>query len=318
VPTGVLLTNLGSPDGPDVRDVRRYLKEFLSDPMVVDTPRLLWWPLLRCVILPFRGRKSAELYRRVWTDAGSPLIVESRRQAAGVQTRLGDGYAVELAMRYGKPSLAAGLQALAAAGCEELVLLPLFPQDAGATVGTVVRRVEELLAAGSWHPRLAVVPPFPTDPGYIGACANRVRETLAQAPADHLVISFHGLPLRQVQRGDPYRDHCEATARALAVELELDDDGWTQVYQSRFGPAEWLQPYAAEAVPELARRYPRLILTCPGFAVDGLETLDEIGNVLTGRFVAAGGEELRLVPGLNDQPAWLDTLADLVTRVQPA
>jgi ferrochelatase len=317
VPAGVLLTNLGSPDGPDVRSVRRYLKEFLSDPMVVDVPRLIWWPLLRGVILPFRGPKSAELYRRVWTDEGSPLLAESRRQARGLTERLADqGITVELAMRYGSPSLEEGLARLAERGCDELVLLPAFPQDAGATVGTLVRRVKELLEIGSWKPRLTVVPPFPTDPGYIAAVASRVRETRVTNPTDHVVFSFHGLPLKQVLCGDPYRDHCEATAVALAAELGLEADGWTLVYQSRFGPAEWLQPYADQAVPELASRYPRILVACPGFAADCLETIDEIGEVLAEQFRAAGGTELTLVPSLNDHPRWLDALVELVGKAR--
>ena len=312
-PAGVLLVNLGSPDAPTPQAVRRFLREFLSDRRVVDRSPLLWQPLLRGVILPRRAPRSAELYRRVWTPDGSPLLVHGRRLAAALQAALGGSAVVVLAMRYGEPSLRAGLERLEAERVGRLLVLPLFPQHAEATVGSVRAAVASLRRrAGPELPPPEFAAPRCDDALYIAAVAARVRESLRAGPVDHHAFSFHGLPQRQVDRGDPYRGQCEATARALAAELGLPPERWTLVYQSRFGPEPWLQPYADVAVPALAPRAPRVLVTCPGFAADCLETLDEIGTLLAERFRAAGGTELRLTPCLNDHPAWVAALLALV------
>ncbi len=312
ISSGVLLVNLGSPDAPTTPAVRRYLREFLSDPNVVDVPRIIWWPLLRGIILPFRAPKSAALYQRVWTDAGSPLIALSREQQCALQERVGPDVPVGLGMRYGNPSIREALVSLREQGCSRVVLLTMFPQYARATVGTAIEKVEQELSRLHWTPDLHVVPPYFEHPGYIAALAAGVRRTLAQAPADHLVFSFHGLPQKQVDRGDPYQRHCEASARALAAALQLDADAWTLVYQSRFGPQPWLQPYADERVPELAATHARIAVACPGFTADCIETLDEIGELLRATFLEAGGEDLRLVPCLNADDAWIDAMHALV------
>jgi ferrochelatase len=318
-PVGVLLVNLGSPAAPTAPAVRRYLRQFLSDPRVVDLPRVLWWPLLHAVILPLRAPRSAELYRRVWTADGPPLLAISRRQAALLQARLGTGYAVTAAMRYGEPSLAAGLAELGAHGIGRLVVVPMFPQFAEATVGSLraelpraLRRAARAEARLAAVPEPALVAPFPDAPDYIAALAARVRERSDPRAVDHVVFSFHGLPQKQVDRGDPYRRHCEATAHALAAALGLPAGRWTLAFQSRFGPQAWLQPYADAIVPSLAAHAPRVLVVCPGFAADCLETLDEIGHVLAERFRAAGGKELLLAPCLNDHPLWIATLERLV------
>ena len=309
---GLLAVNLGSPAAPTAPAVRRYLRQFLSDRRVVDVPRIIWWPILHLFILPFRSPRSAALYRRVWTPGGAPLIVRSRALADRLAERLEGEARVALAMRYGEPSIRAGLRELLDAGCNEIVLLPLFPQYAEATVGSVRAAVHDELARLAPRVSLRHVEPFPEDPAYLRALAARCRETAADGPPpSHWVWSFHGLPVRQVQRGDPYRVQCEATARALSRELGLAAQDWSLVFQSRFGPQEWLQPYAAEAVPALAARCPDLVIACPGFAADCLETTDEIGELLRESFLAAGGRSFRLVPCLNDDPAFADALAAL-------
>lgn len=312
-PTGVLLVNLGSPDAPTAEAVRRYLDEFLSDPLVVDLPRWLWLPVLRGLVLRRRPAPVAELYRSIWTDAGSPLVVTTRAQAEALGRRLGSGWTVVAAMRYGRPSLDDGLRGLRAAGCERVVVAPLFPQFACATVGSIQARVGELLDAQGWSPSLSVVPPYHADAGFLDALAGSIRAALASDEEDaHLVLSFHGLPMSQVRRGDPYPRQCEQTARDVAARLGRPSDSWSLVYQSRFGPQAWLQPYAVDVVADLARRHRRLVVACPGFAADCLETLEEIGVQLDGTFRAAGGDGLRLAPCLNDAPAFIEALEGLV------
>ena len=317
-PVGVLAVNLGSPDAPDAPSLRRYLEEFLSDPRVVDWPRWLWLPILKGIILRARPRKSAALYQKVWTSEGSPLIVTSRQQAVLLQDRLGDGWRVVSAMRYGRPSIADGLRELRRLGCETVVSLPLFPQYAEATTGSVVARVDEVAAADPELARLDIrhVPPYPTDEGYLEAVAASVRATLDEhRDTEHIVFSFHGIPARVVEKkGDPYKEHCESTALALALRLELEPGTWTQVYQSKFGPERWLQPYATDAVPALASKAKKIIVACPGFIADCLETVDEIGNELAEDFEAAGGEKLVLAPCVNTRPEWITAMVDLVKR----
>lgn len=311
-PIGVLLVNVGSPDAPETAAVRRYLAEFLGDPAVVQAPRWLWLPLLHGVILPLRGPKSAELYKRVWTKEGSPLVAISLAQGRALQAELGAAYKVEVAMRYGRPTIASALERLSKAGCGELLLVPMFPQYSGTTSGTVVDEVRRQRAArGESEPR--VVSAFHDDPEYIAALADGVR-LLVDDQVDHYVFSFHGIPLRYVQAGDPYREHCERTANLLAKELGLARERWTQVYQSRFGREEWLRPYALEAIPEIARQHKRVVVVCPAFTTDCLETLDEVRRELGHVFHSAGGERWTFVPCLNDDPAWIRALGNLVRR----
>jgi len=313
-PTGVLLVNVGSPSAPTAPAVRRYLREFLGDPDVVKLNRVVWWLLLNGIILPIRSPKSAKLYQSVWTEHGSPLIHNSRLQRDALQRELGSSFHVALAMRYGEPSIAQGLDELEARGCREFVLVPMFPQYSGTTTGTVEKAVKGALARRAGKLALRVVPPHFDDPGYIEAVATRIRESTAGARVEHHVFSFHGLPERYVRDGDPYRDHCVATANALAQRLGLKEGEWSLVFQSRFGREPWLQPYAAEAVPALAKRYKALAVACPGFAADCLETLEEICEGLGHDFKAAGGESWTVAPCLNDHPRWIAALATLVRR----
>ena len=339
--TGVLLVNLGTPDGPDTASVRRYLREFLMDGRVIDIPAPVRWMLVNLIIAPFRAPKSAEAYGAIWTPEGSPLLVQGHALRDGVASRFADrDVPVVLAMRYGNPSIESGMKTLRAAGCDHVVVVPLYPQYASSTTGTVVEVVYEY-AAKLWNtPFITVVPPFYDHPGFLDAFAGIGRPVLDEFQADHVLFSFHGLPVRHLERGDPsgvwchktdscceraaageggeggqacYRAHCLVTARGIAERLGLSDEAWTMTFQSRLGRAEWIGPSTQDVAPELARKgTKRLAVYCPAFVSDNLETLEEIGIQLTEDFQAHGGEALQLVPSLNAEPAWVDVVVSLV------
>ncbi|HVS19943.1 MAG TPA: ferrochelatase [Planctomycetota bacterium] len=308
---GVLLVNLGSPAEPTPAAVRAFLDEFLGDPRVVDLNPALWWAVRKLLVLPRRAGPVSELYASIWTPEGSPLIANGRRLARALGPALGDGWRVALGMRYGEPSLAAALAELASAGCREVLAVPLFPQASGTTTGTIEVALREL-ARRPGGPRLRLMPAYPDHPAFVRALGVCLREELDRGPVDHTLFSLHGLPERYVRAGDPYRDHCERTARALARELGLADGAWTLSYQSKFGPGAWLAPSSESVVPALAARAPRVLVAMPGFAADCLETLEEVGVRLADSFLAAGGRELRVAPCLNDHPAWVAALAEMV------
>jgi ferrochelatase len=333
---GLLLVNLGTPDSPAVTDVRRYLREFLSDPRIIDIPAALRRALLEVVILPRRPRRSAEAYASIWTAEGSPLLVHGRALQARLAERLGDGVRVELAMRYGQPRLRDALARLRAEGVRQVVVLPLFPQYSAAAWGSAVAAVYRA-AHRHWDvPPLAVVPPFFDDPGFLAAQAARARPVLDELAPERVVISFHGLPVRQVLRSDVsgrhclasgdccerpgaalatcYRAQCLATARGIANALGLPDDRWEATFQSRLGRAAWLEPYTDVHVRELAGAgVRRLAVLCPSFVADCLETLEEIGLRADEDFRAAGGERLVLVPSLNAEPEWVEVILQLAS-----
>jgi protoporphyrin/coproporphyrin ferrochelatase len=308
--TGVLLANLGTPASPALADVRAYLREFLSDPLVVRAPRLVWWPVLRGIILPFRAPRSAELYRHVWTAEGSPLLVHSRAQARALAARLGPRRPLALGMRYGEPSLQAAFAELAQRGCRRVLLVPMFPQESSTTTGTLVRRAQSLARARALE--LDVLPPFHSQPAYLRALASSVREAAGDAADDPHVFSFHGLPASYVASGDAYLEHCRATSERLAAELGLGAGRWSIAFQSRFGPQRWLEPYLEAHLAQLAARHRRVVLLAPGFLADCLETLEELGLRARAAFRAAGGAELRIVPCLNDRPDFIAGLAALI------
>jgi ferrochelatase len=335
----VLLVNLGTPASPAVADVRRYLREFLSDPRVIDMPAPLRWLLLHLVILPFRPRRSARAYAQIWGDDGSPLLVHSRAQCDAVAGVLGDAFQVELAMRYGEPSLRSALARLAAADVERLIVLPLFPQlSEAATASAVAKTRDELRRMGFSSP-VEVRGAFYDAPGFIAAWGAVAGAPLAAFRPDHVLLSFHGLPERQVKRRDPtgrtclasdaccdaigadnrdcYRAQCFATARALARVLALAEGSWSVAFQSRLGPTPWIRPHTDRVLPELARRgVRRLAVMCPTFVADCLETLEEIGIRARDQWTQVGGEALLLVPSLNAEPAWAGAVADLVRGAQ--
>lgn len=316
----LLLINLGSPSAPTPAALRRYLAEFLGDPCVVDWPRWLWLPILHGIILRTRPARSARLYERVWTADGAPLVATTRAQARALQKRLGEGYVVRAGMRYGSPSIRDAWEELRASGAERLSVLPLFPQESRATTLTARRVVEQLarelpISGDAAAPRW--IEAYPDHPGYLEALAAGIERTAAEEPPEHYVFSFHGLPARWVKNGSPYREHCERTARGLARQLQLDDERWTLVFQSKFGPERWLEPSAAELVPELGRRHGSILVACPGFTADCLETTDEIGRELSRATLAAGATSFRLAPCLNEAPEWIEAMARLVLDETP-
>jgi protoporphyrin/coproporphyrin ferrochelatase len=317
--TGVLLVNLGTPEAPTPDAVRRYLREFLSDPRVVELPRAIWYPILYGLVLTTRPKRSAARYAAIWTPDGSPLALYTQRQAKLLKGLLGERLRaplmVEFAMRYGEPSIAGVLDRMRRAGCERLLVLPLYPQFAGSTTGSALDCVSATLARTRSAPELRVVRHFHDHPAYIRALGDLVRDYWrANGRPETLVMSFHGVPKRTVDRGDPYHRECQETARLLAAELELPAGSWQAAFQSRFGRAEWLQPYTATVLDTLARQGRRVDVVCPGFTADCLETLEEIGieGRAAFRTAAAGGGELRLLPCLNDRPGWIEALAAIV------
>lgn len=302
---GLLLLNLGTPDNTDYFSVRRYLKEFLSDRRVIEAPRLIWQPLLHGLILTRRPSKSGTAYRRVWNthhDA-SPLRVITNAQVRKVAERLSPSVTVIGAMRYGKPSMEEGLRQLLEAGCDRIVLLPLYPQYSAATTATANDHLFRALMKLRYQPALATVPPFPDHPLYIKSLAKGLRahlEALSYKP-QRIILSFHGMPQRCIDKGDPYAMHCERTAIALRREMGMAADDMPLTFQSRFGPMAWLQPYTAPYVEQLARQgIQDIAVITPGFMADCLETLDEIGNELRESFLHAGGRRFSVVPCLND------------------
>ncbi len=313
-PLGVLLSNLGTPRSASAGDVQVFLDEFLSDPAVVRLPRWFWLPLLRRVILPRRAPRSAELYRAIWSAEGSPLLVHSRAQALALQARLGAGFAVELGMRYGEPSLAQGLERLAARGVRRCALLAAYPQFSETTSGTTIARAQELVARHAPGMELLALPSFPEDERYVEALARLVEASSAGRAIEHHVLSFHGLPERYARAGDPYPSECERTARALARRLGLRDGAWTLTYQSKFGPGKWLGPATAQVLAELASARKRVAVCMPGFAVDCLETLEEVGVGLAREFERTAGHPLVVVPALNEEPEWVEAMAGMVER----
>lgn len=325
-PIGVLLAQLGTPTAPTAKALRSYLRQFLTDPRVVDLHPLKWLPILYLFVLTRRPARSAALYRKVWRPEGSPLLIHSQAQARGLQERLGPRYRVALGMRYGEPGIGPAMAELQHGGCDRILVFPLFPQFSCSTTGSVYDAVNQAAAGRRCPlffdhrrvmPTLRFVPPYHDHPGYIAALAASMRDSLERAdirPTHHL-FSFHGLPQRYADEGDPYPRQCSATAGLLAEALTLAPESWTLAYQSRFGREPWLRPYTDQTLARLAGAgVHALAVCCPGFTADCLETLEEIGHEGARRFVAAGGATLHLSPCLNDHPVWLDAMADLARR----
>ena len=314
--TAVLICNLGTPDEASPAAVRRYLAEFLSDPRVVEIPRLLWWPLLHGVILRTRPARSARKYASVWLPEGSPLRVWTEKQAlllAGYLGQRGHPVLVRHAMRYGRPSIAGALDALKAEGVDRVLVLPLYPQYAAATTASTGDAVAAWTRQRRNVPELRFVKHFHDDPGYIGALARRVSDHwMTHGRPDRLVLSFHGLPQRSLTLGDPYHCECLKTGRLLTERLKLREENVVVTFQSRFGKAEWLKPYTQATLVELARKgVGRVDVMCPGFVADCLETLEEIDQEVRAAFIAAGGKEFGYIPCLNDQHDWIAALAGI-------
>lgn len=316
---GVLLVNLGTPDAPTPAAVKRYLAEFLSDPRVVEIPAIVWKPILHGIILTTRPRKSARAYQEVWTDAGSPLAVITAAQARLLQDRLGDGARVAWAMRYGNPAIASELASLRAAGCDRILIAPLYPQYSGATTASAIDAVSAALRPMRWQPSLRFMPPYYADSAYISAlCADLVRQ-LAELPfsPEVLLLSFHGMPERTARLGDPYNAQCLATARLLGEALAPRFPGLRieTSFQSRFGRAKWLEPYTEAVLSDTARRGARrLAIAAPGFSADCLETREELAIRGREQFLAAGGEAFAALDCLNEGAEGMTMLETLVRR----
>ena len=323
---GVLVAQLGTPQAPTARALRPYLRQFLSDPRVIDLHPLRWYPILYLFVLTRRPARSAALYANIWTDEGSPLMVHSQAQTRGLQERLGTAYRVVLGMRYGEPSIARAVQSLEREGVERILVFPMYPQFSCATTGSIYdavnraalgRRCPWFFDRKRQMPALRFVPPYADHPAYINALKQSVAAAVARLrwTPDRYLITFHGIPRRYVDEGDPYRRHCEETARQLAVALGLADDEWVSGFQSRFGKEPWLEPYTEEVLERLGGQgVRRLVAICPGFTADCLETLDEIGREGAEQFSSGGGQQFHLVPCLNDHPAWLDAMAAIARQ----
>lgn len=323
---GVLVAQLGTPQAPTARALRPYLRQFLSDPRVIDLHPLKWYPILYLLVLTRRPARSAALYANIWTDEGSPLMVHSQAQTRGLQERLGAAYRVVLGMRYGEPSIARAVQSLEREGVERILVFPMYPQFSCATTGSIYDAVNRAALGRRcpWFfdhkrqmPALRFVPPYAAHPAYINALKQSVAEAVARLhwTPDRYLITFHGIPQRYVHEGDPYRRQCEETARLLATALGLADDEWTNGFQSRFGKEPWLEPYTEDVLARLGGQgVRRLVAVCPGFTADCLETLDEIGREGAELFSRGGGQQFHLVPCLNDHPAWLDAMAAIARQ----
>jgi ferrochelatase len=320
VSTGVLVVNLGTPKAPTTGAVRRFLRQFLSDPRVVDSPRLLWWLILNLVILVIRPARSARAYRKIWTEQGSPLLVYSEAIANKLRERLsargGAAEHLELAMTYGEPSIRGAIEKLVAKGVRRIITLPLYPQYSRTTTAAVSDVVERELGRLHDAPESLLINDYHDAPGYIGALAASIRDDWAKnGRGDKLLMSFHGLPKDMVRNGDPYYDQCQITGQLLADELSLDDVDWELTFQSRVGREDWLEPYTEEAVKLLGeQKLPRLDVVCPGFSTDCLETLEEIAMQNRDFFTTAGGGALHYIPALNAREDLVEFLADLVAE----
>ncbi|MGH8611638.1 MAG: ferrochelatase [Gammaproteobacteria bacterium] len=318
--TGVLLVNVGTPEAPTPAAVRRYLAQFLADPRVVELPRLLWWPLLYGLVLPTRAPRSAAAYKAIWSGSGSPLSMLSERLTEKLQRILErkamDRVKVSLAMRYGKPTIAAGLEALRMANMERLLVFPLYPQYAAPSTGSAFDAVTDCLKSWRRLPEIRLINSYHDHPAYIRALGNSVRaQWTKDGQPERLLFSFHGLPQKYALAGDPYGCQCEQTAKLVADQLKLADGSWGVSYQSRFGPTEWLKPYTDQILREWVQEGIKSVaVVCPGFAVDCLETLEEVNIRYRQVFLDGGGENFSYIPALNDSEDHVDALVEVVMK----
>ena len=315
--TGVLLVNLGSPDSPKTGDVRRYLREFLGDPRVVNIPKPIWWVILNFLVLPFRPKKSAHAYQQIWTKQGSPLEVLTERlgrQLAKKLRLLPSKPSLEVAMRYGKPSISQKLKALQQQGVTEFIVLPLYPQYSMTTTASIYDAMITEFNQWSYLPSFRFINDYHQHPAYIQALATSIKNYWQENGREkQLLMSFHGLPAHSIKLGDPYYYQCKTTAKLLAKALALKDNQWQLVFQSRFGKAEWLKPYCIEVLQQLPKQgVKKLDIVCPGFAIDCLETLEEIALTNRQLFIEAGGETYNYIPALNASKNQANFLMELL------
>lgn len=315
---GILVTNLGTPDAPTTPALRRYLGEFLADPRVVEVPRLIWWLILHGVILRFRPRRSAAAYRKVWESAGSPLLVYTAKQCEAIretlQARHGNNIVVAFAMRYGNPSISSVLDELQDQGVRKLLVLPLYPQYSGSTSASTFDAIAKDFASRRWLPDFRFVSHYPDFPPYIEAMARHIEEYWSQhGRQEKLILSYHGIPLKYLQQGDPYHCECHKSSRLLAERLGLGADQYKTTFQSRFGREEWLKPYTDETLKSLpGQGIASVDVFCPGFSSDCLETIEEIDEENRHYFMAAGGKAFNYIPALNATPGHIEALVTLI------
>ena len=318
--SGVLLCNLGTPDAPQTPELRRYLKQFLSDPRVVEIPRLLWWLILNLVILRIRPSRSAKLYRSVWTDQGSPLLVNSQAQVDGVRKILEEKHQgqvpVVLGMRYGNPSIKSAIDKLTAMNVRNITVLPLYPQYSGATTGSTFDAVADVFKKTRWVPQLQFIGGYHQSATFINAlCTSIERHFRAHGKPDKLIMSYHGTPQRYLKKGDPYHCFCHQTTRLVVEAMDLDPATVMTTFQSRFGREPWLQPYTDETLENMpSQDIKHVAIMCPGFSSDCLETIEEINMEARETFLHAGGDQFHYIPCLNDDPEHILALADIVDK----
>ena len=318
--TGILITNLGTPDAATPEALRKYLAEFLTDPRVIETPKLIWWPILYGIVLTLRPRRSAAAYAKIWTVEGSPLRAISQRQTSAIvkllKEKSGETIMVELAMRYGNPSIRSALEKMHAANVRRLLVFPLYPQYSATTTASIFDVVTDVLKTWRWLPELRMISHYHDDPGYISALEESIRVYWAKHGRPvKLLFSFHGLPKKYFDAGDPYYCECLKTAGLVAGQLHLEDGQWSVAFQSRFGPMEWLKPYTGEVLKNWARSgVSNVHVICPGFSADCLETLEEIQIRYQKVFLDAGGKQFSYIPALNNDPNHIEVLTNIILK----
>ena len=313
--TGVLICNLGTPETYKTKDVRRFLRQFLSDGRVIEIPKIIWWFILNGIILTLRPSKSAKLYKSVWTKEGSPLLVLSKKLTEKLKTSVGDSCEVELAMRYGNPSMESALMSLKNKNCRKLIVIPMFPQYSGTTTGSIFDEVARVLSKWRWVPSLSFVNSYHDHPEYINALADSLSSHIKNNSPQKIIFTYHGIPKRNFDLGDPYQCYCQKTTRLVAEKLNLEDDTYITTFQSRFGPAEWLKPYTSDTMGELPlQEVKNVLVVAPAFSVDCLETIEEIDQENKEIFLKAGGEKFTYAPCLNDSTGQVNLLKAIIDK----
>lgn len=312
---GVLICNLGTPASYRTKDVRRFLRQFLSDGRVVEIPKIIWWFILNGLILTLRPSKSAKLYKSVWTKEGSPLLVLSKKLIQKIKLISGDHCEVELAMRYGNPSMEDALLSLKNKNCRKLIVLPMFPQYSGTTTGSIFDEVTRVLSKWRWVPSLNFINSYHDNDDYIDALADSISGQIKKISPQKIVFTYHGIPKRNFDLGDPYQCYCQKTTRLVAEKLNLKEDDYMTTFQSRFGPAEWLKPYTSDTMEVLpSKGIKNVLVVAPAFSVDCLETIEEIDQENKEIFLKAGGEKFTYVPCLNDSDGQVNFFKKLIDK----
>ena len=313
--TGVLICNLGTPETYKTKDVRRFLRQFLSDGRVIEIPKIIWWFILNGIILTLRPSKSAKLYKSVWTKEGSPLLVLSKKLTEKLKKSVGDSCEVELAMRYGNPSMESALMSLKNKNCRKLIVIPMFPQYSGTTTGSIFDEVARVLSKWRWVPSLSFVNSYHDQPEYINALADSLSNHIKNNSPQKIIFTYHGIPKRNFDLGDPYQCYCQKTTRLVAEKLNLEDGTYITTFQSRFGPAEWLKPYTSDTMGELPlQEVKNVLVVAPAFSVDCLETIEEIDQENKEIFLKAGGEKFTYAPCLNDSGGQVNLLKAIIDK----